>query len=389
LGQCCDWGVTDIDVIASAHRVGHRGPVNLVDQSVAVGALPKEAAAPRRVGARRHLINIGIGLLAAEIAVLVRYALNLPPEVLPFLLVVIAICFVTVFAGLLGGATTMIAGGLLTWYYLLDPSGTWRVDGPGAITLLGYFSVGSVILATSQLYRLSEQKRQAAALDLARAEADHQRLFAREMAHRLKNAMAIVQAMAGQTFPDDTPEVGKFTGRLKALADAHNLLNEHVKQPTASIDEVVETAIAPFRDRGDRFRLSGPPLPLPDQQVVSLTLALHELGTNAVKYGALSHAHGWVSIEWDSESPSPPPGGEGRLTPDPIRGERGEGQSGEGATPAEPTRLRLEWKEHDGPPVKTPTTKGFGSRLLARAAMGAKVRYEKDGLRCTITSGRA
>jgi len=361
--------------------------VTPVDQTVAAGAfvapadrpaapLPAERAAnpPRWATTRRHLLDVGLGLLAAEIAVLARYALNLPPDVLPFLTVVIAICLVTVFAGFLGGLTTLVVGGVLTWYYLLDPTGTWHVDGQGFYALLGYFTVGMVILATSQLYRLSEQRRQAAALALARAEADHQRLFAREMAHRLKNAMAIVQAMAGQTFREGTPEVGKFTGRLQALADAHNLLNEHVKQPTASVDEVVATAIRPFRDRRDRFRLSGPPLPLPDQQVVSLTLALHELGTNAVKYGALSHERGWVSIEWGADqSPSPPSGGEGW----------GRGGSDELA-PNAPARLRLEWKEHDGPPVKTPTTKGFGSRLLARAAMGAKVRYETDGLRCTI-----
>jgi two-component sensor histidine kinase len=361
--------------------------VNLVDQSIAVGASPSSAETPaaaaglRWSAARRHLLNLGLGLLAAEIAVLARYSLRLPPDVLPFLTVVIAICLVTVFAGFLGGLTTMVVGGFLTWYYLLDPSGTWSVDGPGLYALLGYFSVSIVILATSQLYRLAEHKRQAAALALARAEADHQRLFAREMAHRLKNAMAIVQAMANQTFREATPELAKFDGRLQALADAHNLLNEHVKQPTASVDEVVATAIRPFRDRHNRFRLTGPPLPLPDQQVVSLTLALHELGTNAVKYGALGHERGWVSIEWSAED-SPLPGGERSDSP---RGEPGEGtpNAGEATTPA---RLRLEWKEHDGPPVKPPTTKGCGSRLLARAAMGAKVRYEKDGLRCTITA---
>ena len=165
------------------------------------------------------------------------------------------------------------------------------------------------------------------------------------------SAMAIVQAMASQTFANDTPEVAKFDGRLQALADAHNLLNEHVKQPTASVDEVIETAIRPFRDRGDRFRVGGPPLPLPDQQVVSLSLALHELGTNAVKYGALSGANGWISIDW---------------------------REVDGC-------IQLDWKEHDGPPVKAPSSKGFGSRLLARSAMGAKLKFERDGLRCTIT----
>jgi two-component sensor histidine kinase len=346
--------------------------VNLVDEPAAATIPPSPAAlaapgvlptpleassGPARamggwVSIRRHLLNIALGFLAAEIAVLARLVVGLPPDVLPFLLVVIAVCLVTVAAGLLGGFTTMIVGGLLTWYQLLDPSGSWNVEGAGGIALLGYFSVTTVILATSQLYRLSEQKRQAAALASAKREADHQRLFAREMSHRLKNAMAIVQAMASQTFTHDTPEIAKFDGRLQALADAHNLLNEHVKQPTASIDEVVETAIRPFRDRRDRFRVAGPRLPLPDQQVVSLTLALHELGTNAVKYGALSEPKGWISIEWrDMDG-----------------------------------RLQLEWKEHDGPEVKAPSRKGFGSRLLARAAMGAKLRFERDGLRCTITA---
>jgi len=307
---------------------------------------------PRWLGVMRHLLNVALGLLAAQASVLLRFWLNIPIDVLPFFLVVIAVCLITVQAGLVGGFTTMVAGGLLTWYYLLDPSGTWTLDSADEYALLGYFSVSGVILATSQLYRLSEQKRQAVALELARQEARHQTLFAREMSHRLKNAMAIVQAMATQTFSRDTPEVDKFNGRLMALADAHNLLNEHVKQPTASVSEVVETAIRPFRDHSDRFRVSGPETPLPDQQVVSLAIALHELGTNAVKYGALKSDKGWVSIDWSDAG----------------------------------HRLRLDWKEHDGPPVKAPSTKGFGSRLLARAAMGTELKFEPDGLRCIFTS---
>ena len=284
------------------------------------------------------------------IAVGMRYAVKLPPDVLPFFAVVIAVCLVTVAAGFIGGMTTMIVGGLLTWFLILGHQWSWSLNAGDVYMLVGYFSVTIVILLTSQLYRKSEQERQAAALALAQREAEHQRLFAREMSHRLKNAMAIIQAMASQTFPRESIETSKFDGRLRALADAHNLLNEHVKQPTASVTELVETAIEPFRDRRDRFRISGPPMPLPDQQVVSLALALHELGTNAVKYGALSEAKGWVSIDWTDS------GG----------------------------RLKLKWKEHDGPPVATPTSTGFGSRLLERSAMGAEVHFEPDGLRCVI-----
>ena len=298
----------------------------------------------------RNLVNVGLGILAAEVAVVVRFATNWPADVLPFFLVVIAVCLVTVAAGFVGGLTTMIVGGMLTWYYLLSPGGSWAVDGQSLYTLLGYFSVTAVILGTSQLYRLSEQRRQAVALDLAIQEAAHQHFFAREMSHRLKNAMAIVQAVASQTFSRDTPEIAKFDGRLKALADAHNLLNEHVKQPTASVRKVVDTAIEPFSDRADRFRITGEPVPLADQQVVTLSLALHELATNAVKYGALGHPDGWVSIGWSK-----------------VNG-----------------HLRLEWKEHDGPAVAAPTSTGFGSRLLARDAIGAKLSFEPDGLRCTI-----
>ena len=296
------------------------------------------------------VLQIAVGILAGAAAVALRLALVLPPDVLPSFLVVIAVCLVTVAVGFLGGFITMVVGGILTWYYILNPGGSWALDGADRYALLGYFAVTSVILATSLLYRRSEQKRNKVALELALQEAQHQRLFAREMSHRLKNAMAIVQAVAGQTFTRNTPEVSKFEGRLSALANAHNLLNEHVKQPTASVTDVVRTAIAPFEDRRDRFRVTGKPLALPDQKVVSLSLALHELGTNAVKHGALSNPGGWVSIEWSAAD-------------------------GE---------LRLEWKEHDGPAVVAPLSKGFGSRLLARAAMGTTMSFEHDGLRCSI-----
>ena len=300
--------------------------------------------------ARRAVIKMLVGGIAAALAVGARLLIDLPSEILPFFLVIIAICLVTVAAGVAGGLTAMIVGALLTWRYLLKPVDSWTIESQDFYVLVGFFLVAVVILATSQLYRWTEQRRQKVALELALREAQHQRLFAREMAHRLKNAMAIVQSIANQTFGRDIPEVPKFEGRLKALAEAHNLLNEHVKQPTASVAEVVETAIEPFLDRDDRFRISGKPIALPDQQVVTVSLALHELGTNAVKYGALRHTDGWVSIAWTETD----------------------------------GWLDLEWKEHDGPPVRAPTSKGFGSRLLARAAMGATLSFEPDGLRCVI-----
>lgn len=300
---------------------------------------------------KRGVYEVLLGLGAAGIAVAARLLIGLPPQILPFFTVVIAVCLVTVATGLLGGLTTMIVGGLLNWYFFLSSPRSWALEGRDIFALLGYFAVTSVILWTSQMYRRSEQHRQAAALALAVQEAEQQRFFAQEMSHRLKNALTIVQAVAGQTFTRDSPEQPKFEGRLKALADAHNLLSEHVKQPTAIVFDVVDTAVRPFRDRADRFRLNGPPFSIPYQQVVSLSLALHELGTNAVKHGSLEAPAGWVSVDWRA-----------------VDG-----------------RLQLEWKEHGGAPVSAPSTSGFGSRLLLRSAMGAQLEFEPDGLRCTIS----
>jgi two-component sensor histidine kinase len=299
----------------------------------------------------RWLKSVAIGLLGAVTAVALRYSLPIEPEVLPFFAVVIAVSLVTVAAGLPGGITTTVVGGLLTWLVILGTPGSWVIGRGGALSLAGFFAVASVILFTSQMYRTSERRRQAHALDLARKEAENQRLFAREMAHRMKNTMAIVQSVAGQTFTHDSPDVIKFAARLTALADAQSLLNEHVKAPSANLRDLVEVSVRPFDDGDDRFALDGPDLPLRDQQAITLAMALHELATNAVKYGALCADAGRVTIDW-------------RIRAD---------------------RLELEWKEHGGPPVTNPAATGFGLRLLNRKALGSTVAFEPDGLRCSIS----
>ena len=312
-------------------------------ETIAIGLPP-----PQR---RPIAVQMLVGFAAAAVAVLVRYLIPLPIELLPTLTLVIAVCVSTVFIGAVAGVTTMLSGGLLAWYLFFEPR-LEDLAGPTTISFVGYLAVTSVIIATSYLYRRSEQRYRIAEVQRARDDAEKAQLFAREMAHRLKNALAIVQAMAGQTFTQDSPQVAKFAGRLKALSRAHNLLSEHVREPTASLDEVVANALAPFDDWADRFRIAGPAIEIPDQQVVSLALALHELGTNAIKYGALSGADGTVSVTWT---------GQGRD-------------------------FELVWKEHDGPPVARPETEGFGARLLNRAAMRAELFYEPDGVRCVIRS---
>ncbi len=174
--------------------------------------------------------------------------------------------------------------------------------------------------------------------DIKRAE-ERQKLLIRELNHRVKNTLATVQSIAAQTLRGAGGDRGArraFEARLLALSNAHNVLTRE-SWDGAAIEEVVATALAPHRAAGDsRFAVSGPALRLNPKAALGLALALHELATNAAKYGALSQRAGRVQVDW--------------------------GISADGPV----ARFRLRWTESDGPPVTPPPRKGFGSRLIER-----------------------
>jgi PAS domain S-box-containing protein len=185
----------------------------------------------------------------------------------------------------------------------------------------------------------------------------HQRLLIDELNHRAKNLLAIIQGIALQTFKNVPGAEGAraaFDGRLAALAEAHNLLTRQ-NWESAPLTQVVAGAVSPYEGTPRRFDISGPELALPPKTAVSLALALHELATNASKYGALSVVGGRVEVRWDVAE----------------------------------DRLRLHWREHDGPPVEVPATRGFGTRMLERglaAELGGSVRidFRPAGVVCSI-----
>ncbi|WP_156468042.1 PAS domain-containing protein [Rhizobium sp. Leaf371] len=189
----------------------------------------------------------------------------------------------------------------------------------------------------------------------------HRELLVNELNHRVKNTLAVVQSIAIQSFKDDrVPAEAKtaFQGRLLALSQAHNLLTRESWE-SAPLRQVIENAVQPFGGPG-RFLLQGPNLRVGPKAAVSLSLAFHELCTNAAKYGALQGAEGRVRISWFKE------GGH------------------------EPT-FRLIWTEEGGPPVTVPNRTGFGSRLVERG-LAAELRgtvalqYRADGVVCEITT---
>jgi PAS domain S-box-containing protein len=194
-----------------------------------------------------------------------------------------------------------------------------------------------------------------------KAARERQRFLIDELNHRVKNTLAAVQSIAYQSLKGaDADARQALEGRLVALSGAHNVLTEQ-GWAGASLCTAIETAIAPFRAPG-RFELVGADHPLAPKMVVSLSMVIHELATNAVKYGALSVPDGVVQIEWNVS-----------------RGADGE-------------RLAMRWEEVGGPPVAMPTRKGFGTRLLERQVSlefngSITLQYRPAGLLCQMDLG--
>ena len=189
---------------------------------------------------------------------------------------------------------------------------------------------------------------------------DHQRLLINELNHRVKNTLAIVQGLAQQSFhtPECQPSMATFSARLAALASAHNLLTERHWE-SADIGSIVTRALdATVGTGADRVSCNGPKLAIEPQPAVALAMVVHELSTNAIKYGALSQAGGAVDIRWDA------------------------------AIVEDGTHVSFSWHESGGPRVEQPASKSFGSRLIQRgfgvANGGATLDYAPDGFQCRI-----
>jgi PAS domain S-box-containing protein len=181
---------------------------------------------------------------------------------------------------------------------------------------------------------------------------EHQKLLTKELAHRIKNTMAVTQSIARQTLRGaPTSFAEDFSARLQAMAAAHDLLLE--QGWSANLKDLAKRQLAVVQER---VTLAGPDVTLSPMLATSLGLVLHELLTNASKYGAFSVPQGVVELRWELA--------------------RDDGQR----------RVLLSWKERGGPPVTPPEHEGFGSTLIERSLPGATVerRFEPEGLMCTM-----
>jgi two-component sensor histidine kinase len=202
-----------------------------------------------------------------------------------------------------------------------------------------------------------------AALVRQRQDQQHLRLLINELNHRVKNTLATVQSIVAQTLRGGDASLrtrDTLTSRIVALSKAHDVLTNE-QWSGADLGEIAAQATQPFRlGLGEeRICLEGPPVRVPPKTAIAVALALHELATNAVKYGALSGPDGRVAFTW--------------------------ALSGRGAR----RELTAVWREVDGPRVSQPTRVGFGTRLIERGLASdlngeVAIQYPPEGVICTI-----
>ena len=193
------------------------------------------------------------------------------------------------------------------------------------------------------------------ARELQAAHLERQVLMTQELTHRVKNTLATVMAIATQTFRGEAHTVPReaFMGRIKTMGDAYNILTE-ASWAASSIGRVVEGALAPYRTGMGRITVTGPDHDIAPNQALILALAVNELATNAMKYGALSVPGGSVDVSWTVTD-----------------------------------SLLFVWRETGGPEVIAPTRKGFGSVLIKTLLAGdfrgaVTLDYDPKGVICTL-----
>ncbi|MCK8779430.1 GAF domain-containing protein [Rhizobium sp. NTR19] len=201
-----------------------------------------------------------------------------------------------------------------------------------------------------------------ASLAIERERSREQRhLLLQELAHRMKNSFAVVSAIASNTLRRhvEKSRYSDFEQRLTALARVQSLLTQTNWTSVRVHDLVDNLATSPFRNGSERFKVQGPDVRLPSQLILPFALSIHELCTNATKYGALSNSAGEVEITWRHDAAT------------------------------DPEQLVFRWVERNGPPVAEPARKGFGSRMIKMAfakSVGGDVawHFKPGGVECEI-----
>lgn len=295
----------------------------------------------------RHTLagSLAWAIAAVAIPTLLRLALDAGHNGVPFVTYFPAVALAALFLGWRWGALVTVACSAAARLLFMH-EGLYLVHTGRGLVILALF-----VVSCAMLVAIGEALRRV----LAEVEGASQRaaLLNQELRHRLKNLLAVVNSLASLSHRYANPEQAHeaFIERLAALDRATSLLGGD-NAVSCILPELAEEALRPFQGSYD-IRVAGGAQEVARDACVPAVLALHELATNAIKYGALSVPDGWVELAW--------------------------GKPEDGI-------LVLQWHEHDGPPVQAPERRGMGSRILSMSSPGAsfKLAYAAEGVRCAL-----
>ncbi len=280
------------------------------------------------------------------VATLLRLLLDRFASGFPFITFFPAVAIAALWGGLWAGVTSLLLSVIVASFFFYSSS-TTAVATPVLLGIGLFVFVSLIVIFASTLIQL--------VISMHREAEERAQILAHEMRHRSNNILGVVQAISSQTARNANSLAeyqNVFNARLVALARAHELVAQNPGAPP-DLREFLRNVLEPFGSSA--FRLSGPQTQVPSRLAPSLGLLIHELGTNGMKYGALSVGAGYIAIEWSRQG----------------------------------DMVALRWTEHGGPPVEPPSRTGFGSRLLRTVfppEQGeATIAYHRDGVECLMT----
>ena len=326
-----------------------------------------ERVFPRLRRKPQYAYPIGIAIFA--VAALARMALSeWLHDNTPFLTFFIAVLLASLIAGTGPGLLVVAASFIFSWYFYLPGPGWLPINSTTVVALTSFTLLSLLIVAVVHLLNrkveglLDERARNEALLQDSALGELHLEQLNIELRHRLKNTFAVIAGLVSQS-ARYTRDVDKFAsalaGRLAAMGNAIDLVATR-NFVGASLNELVAETLKPLVPPGSsRFDMRGPDTIIPGDVASALALTLHELGTNAIKYGAWSNDRGSVSVKWTLS----------RLDNDDAR-------------------FELIWDERGGPPVTAPERRGLGTTLIDSGFPSAQVEREfnKEGVRCRLVA---
>ncbi|MDO1580944.1 sensor histidine kinase [Rhizobium oryzicola] len=306
----------------------------------------------------QKLFGYTAAVIISGFASLVRFLVDdyLPPG-FPYLTFFPAVILTGFFFGIYPAMLTTLISGIVAWYWFIPPVESFALT-PQSITALAFYvAVISIDLGLLQLL-LNAYSAQMRATEELTKNLQLQQLVSEEVDHRMKNLLATTSGLIAlsQRYATTPQQLGtQLRQRIQAMGHSISLLRGSLHGGQSDIRDVIIAALEPLGlSRGDRLAFEGEQISLNGSSVIALSLIMHELGTNAFKYGALSSDHGRILLTWNTR--------------------RVEAEDAE----ADETFVDLAWQEQGGPAATAPESHGFGTELVRRMgqSLGGECHFE-------------